>query len=107
MSAKGTDCNTMSANINPDMTPRRQAVLGLIIRSYVDRGIPVGSKMFVQSYGLDISAATIRNEMAALEDLGYLTHPHTSAGRTRPSRAIATSWSICWARPNCPYPNST
>ncbi|MCU0509864.1 MAG: HrcA family transcriptional regulator, partial [Anaerolineae bacterium] len=67
--------------MNPEMTPRRQAVLGLIIRSYVERGMPVGSKTFVQSYGLDISPATIRNEMAALEDMGYLTHPHTSAGR--------------------------
>jgi len=71
----------MSAKLNPDMTPRRQAVLGLVIRSYVERGTPVGSKMFVQSYGLDISPATIRNEMAALEDMGFLTHPHTSAGR--------------------------
>lgn len=67
--------------MNPDMTPRRQAVLGLIIRSYIERGMPVGSKTFVQSYGLDISPATIRNEMAALEEMGYLTHPHTSAGR--------------------------
>lgn len=71
----------MDARPNPDMTPRRQAVLGLIIRSYVERGLPVGSKTFVQSYGLEISAATIRNEMAALEDLGFLTHRHTSAGR--------------------------
>lgn len=71
----------VDSNPNPEMTPRRQAVLGLIIRSYVERGMPVGSKMFVQSYGLEISPATIRNEMAALEELGYLTHPHTSAGR--------------------------
>ncbi len=65
----------------PEMTPRRQAVLGLVIRAYIERGQPVGSKTFVATYGLDISAATIRNEMAALEDLGFLTHPHTSAGR--------------------------
>lgn len=71
----------MDAKPNPEMTPRRQAVLGLIIRSFVERGMPVGSKTFVQSYGLEISPATIRNEMAALEDLGYLTHPYTSAGR--------------------------
>jgi heat-inducible transcriptional repressor len=64
-----------------EMTPRRQAVLGLVIRSYIDRGQPVGSKAFVEGYGLDISPATIRNEMAALEGLGFLTHPHTSAGR--------------------------
>lgn len=64
-----------------EMTARRQAVLGLLVRSYIEKGLPVGSKAFVETYGLDISAATIRNEMAALEELGYLTHPHTSAGR--------------------------
>jgi heat-inducible transcriptional repressor len=64
-----------------EMTPRRQAVLGLLIRSYIDRGQPIGSKAFVEGYGLDISSATIRNEMAVLEELGFLTHPHTSAGR--------------------------
>jgi len=64
-----------------EMTARRQAVLGLVIRSYIERGQPVGSKSFVTHFGLDISPATIRNEMAALEEMGYLTHPHTSAGR--------------------------
>ena len=63
------------------MTPRRQAVLGLVIRSYIDAGLPVGSKAFVRTFGLEVSPATIRNEMAALEEMGYLTHPHTSAGR--------------------------
>ncbi len=55
--------------------------MGLVVRSYIEKGLPVGSKAFVETYGLDISAATIRNEMAVLEELGYLTHPHTSAGR--------------------------
>jgi len=64
-----------------EMTPRRQAVLGLVIRAYIEKGLPVGSKTFVESYGLGISSATIRNEMAALEEMGFLTHPHTSAGR--------------------------
>jgi heat-inducible transcriptional repressor len=64
-----------------EMTPRRQAVLGLVIRSYIDKGQPVGSKAFVEGYGLEISPATIRNEMAVLEELGFLNHPHTSAGR--------------------------
>jgi heat-inducible transcriptional repressor len=63
------------------MTPRRRAVLGLVIRSYIANAFPVGSKAFVAGYGLDVSPATIRNEMAALEEMGYLTHPHTSAGR--------------------------
>jgi heat-inducible transcriptional repressor len=66
---------------HPDMTPRRQAVLGLVIRSYIERGLPVGSRAFVENFALSISPATIRNEMAALEELGFLTHPHTSAGR--------------------------
>jgi heat-inducible transcriptional repressor len=65
----------------PELTLRRQVVLGLVIRSYVDKGLPVGSKAFVEGYGLEISAATIRNKMAALEEMGFLTHPHTSAGR--------------------------
>ena len=64
-----------------ELTLRRQAILGLVVRSYIEKGVPIGSKAFVESYGLNISPATIRNEMAALEELGYLTHPHTSAGR--------------------------
>ncbi len=64
-----------------EMTPRCQAILGLVIRTYVEKGTPVGSKMVVDSYGLKVSPATIRNEMAVLEEMGYLAHPHTSAGR--------------------------
>jgi heat-inducible transcriptional repressor len=64
-----------------EMTARRRAVLGLVIRSYIENELPVGSKAFVQGYGLGISPATVRNEMAVLEEMGYLTHPHPSAGR--------------------------
>jgi heat-inducible transcriptional repressor len=63
-----------------DLTPRQQLVLGLVIRDYVAAAQPVGSKT-IQEYGLGVSSATIRNEMAVLEDFGYLTQPHTSAGR--------------------------
>jgi len=63
------------------LTDRRQAVLGLVVRQYIATAIPVGSKTIVEQYGLGISSATIRNEMAYLEEQGYLTHPHTSAGR--------------------------
>lgn len=63
-----------------ELTPRQQLILGLIVREYVAGAQPVGSKA-VEGYGLGVSSATIRNEMAALEELGYLTHPHTSAGR--------------------------
>jgi heat-inducible transcriptional repressor len=64
-----------------DLTDRRQAVLGLVVRQYIATATPVGSRTIVEQYGLGISSATIRNEMAYLEEQGYLTHPHTSAGR--------------------------
>jgi heat-inducible transcriptional repressor len=64
-----------------ELTDRRQAVLGLVVRQYIATAMPVGSKTIVEQYGLGISSATIRNEMAYLEEQGYLTHPHTSAGR--------------------------
>ncbi len=63
------------------LNPRRQAVLAIVIQEYIASAQPVGSKMVVEEYGLKISPATIRNEMKALELQGYLTHPHTSAGR--------------------------
>ena len=74
-----------------ELTSRQQLILGLVIREYVasetenEDGIrrvqPIGSKMLVERYNLDLSPATIRNELARLEEQGYLTHPHTSAGR--------------------------
>jgi heat-inducible transcriptional repressor len=64
-----------------ELTDRRQAVLGLVVRQYITTATPVGSKTIVEQYGLGVSSATIRNEMAYLEEQGYLTHPHTSAGR--------------------------
>jgi heat-inducible transcriptional repressor len=64
-----------------DLTPRQQTILGLVIREYVARTHPISSRMLLDQYDLGISSATVRNEMARLEELGYLTHPHTSAGR--------------------------
>jgi heat-inducible transcriptional repressor len=64
-----------------ELTDRRQAVLGLVVRQYIATATPVGSKTIVEQYGLGVSSATIRAEMASLEEQGYLTHPHTSAGR--------------------------
>jgi len=60
---------------------RRGAVLRVIIREYVDKATPIGSEHLARAQVLGVSSATIRNEMAALEDEGYITHPHTSAGR--------------------------
>jgi len=64
-----------------ELNDRQRAVLGLVVKQYIETAQPVGSKAVVDQYGLGVSPATIRNEMALLEELGYLTHPHTSAGR--------------------------
>lgn len=63
------------------LTERRATILGLVVREYVQTAEPVSSKALVDRRGLDVSSATVRNEMARLEDEGYITHPHTSAGR--------------------------
>ncbi len=65
---------------------RRLAVLRAIVEDYVATHEPVGSKALVDRHNLGVSPATIRNDMAALEDEGYITHPHTSAGRVPTDR---------------------
>lgn len=60
---------------------RRLAVLRAIVEDYVATDEPVGSKALVERHGLGVSSATVRNDMAVLEDEGYITQPHTSAGR--------------------------
>ena len=68
-----------------DLTSRQQLILGLVVREYISTAQPVGSRT-IQNYGLGVSSATIRNEMATLEELGYLVQPHTSAGRVPTER---------------------
>ena len=63
------------------LTDRQRAVLALVVRQYTETAQPVGSKTVVEQYGLGVSPATIRNEMALLEEQGFLMHPHTSSGR--------------------------
>lgn len=60
---------------------RRLAVLRAIVEDYVATEEPVGSKALVERHGLGVSPATVRNDMAVLEEEGYITQPHTSAGR--------------------------
>ena len=64
-----------------DLGVRKSAVLHTVVEEYVRTGEPVGSETIAERAGLCVSSATIRNEMAALEELGFLSHPHTSAGR--------------------------
>jgi heat-inducible transcriptional repressor len=60
---------------------RKLAVLRAIVEDYVSTNEPVGSKALVERHSLGVSPATIRNDMAVLEEQGYITQPHTSAGR--------------------------
>jgi heat-inducible transcriptional repressor len=64
------------------LTARKREILRRVIEEYVATGQPVGSRALVERSGLDVSPSTVRGELAELEALGLLTHPHTSAGRT-------------------------
>ncbi len=64
-----------------ELTARQQAILAQVVQLYINLPTPVGSELIAQKLPMRSSSATVRNEMAVLEDLGYLTHPHTSAGR--------------------------
>ncbi len=63
------------------LTPRQRAVLRTVIEQHVSSGAPVGSKQVAGKAGLEFASSTIRYELARLEELGFLDHPHTSAGR--------------------------
>ncbi len=63
------------------LSDRRQRVLAALIHEYVLHAIPVGSRTLVDNYNLGVSPATVRNELSVLESSGYLSQPHTSAGR--------------------------
>ena len=69
-----------------ELTERQQEILRRVIEDYVATGQPVGSKALVERAALTVSPSTVRNELAELESLGLLTHPHTSAGRVPTER---------------------
>ena len=64
-----------------ELDERKIKILDAIIRNYLETGEPVGSRTISKYTDLNLSSATIRNEMADLEELGYILQPHTSAGR--------------------------
>jgi len=64
-----------------ELSDRKRAILQAIIEDYISTAEPVGSRNIAKNHDLGLSAATIRNEMADLEEMGYLDKPHTSAGR--------------------------
>lgn len=63
------------------LTERQEKILNLVVRNYIESGVPVGSKALVENSDLDVSSATVRNELSALGELGYVAQLHTSAGR--------------------------
>lgn len=63
------------------LTDRRQQVLRALIEEYIAHALPVGSRTIVEHYGLNVSSATVRNDLSALEEEGFIQQPHTSAGR--------------------------
>ncbi len=65
-----------------DIQIRKDRILAIVISRYIKTVSPVGSQFITEEYNLDVSPATVRNILADLEEEGYLTHPHTSAGRT-------------------------
>ncbi|MFZ1568429.1 MAG: heat-inducible transcriptional repressor HrcA [Thiolinea sp.] len=69
-----------------DLSERAQHLLKVLVEAYIADGQPVGSRTLAKRSGLDLSAATIRNVMADLEELGYIRSPHTSAGRVPTSQ---------------------
>lgn len=64
-----------------DLTDRQKFILTLVIHDFVQNSQPIGSQYLVEKYSLDLSPATVRNELAALDEAGFLSQPHTSAGR--------------------------
>jgi heat-inducible transcriptional repressor len=66
---------------NNELSERQRQVLRRVVEEYVESGQPVGSKNLVTRAGMSVSPSTVRSELAELERLGLLTHPHTSAGR--------------------------
>jgi heat-inducible transcriptional repressor len=71
---------------NPKLTPRKKQILRAIVDAHINCGEPVGSKYLSRDVNISASPATIRNEMAELEEMGYLVQPHTSAGRVPSER---------------------
>ncbi|KKR24430.1 MAG: hypothetical protein A3C27_03130 [Candidatus Levybacteria bacterium RIFCSPHIGHO2_02_FULL_39_36] len=71
-----------------DLTPRQIDILKNIVKEYIDTAQPIGSETLEKKFDLGVSPATIRNEMAEMVRLGYLSKPHSSSGRTPTSKAI-------------------
>jgi heat-inducible transcriptional repressor len=72
---------TLKGTTRPMLSDRRRIVLSALVEEYVRSAQPVASKQLVDNYDLRVSPATVRSELAALEEIGYVLQPHVSAGR--------------------------
>ena len=66
---------------------RKAAILSAVVAEYIETAVPVGSGHISSAPGVDVSSATVRNELVHLEEQGYLVKPHTSAGRIPTDKA--------------------
>ena len=64
-----------------ELSDRKKKILQLVVDDYIETAAPVSSKSITEKYMTSISSATVRSELSTLEELGYLSQPHTSAGR--------------------------
>src|SRR5579864_4468016 len=89
-SASASEPGTRGISTSPaveELTARRRmSILGTVVYEYIAVGEPVGSATLTQKYNLGVSPATVRAEMASLDEEGYLDQPHTSAGRVPSDR---------------------
>src|SRR5205823_14517595 len=85
--------------MEPELTSRQREILQRVVEDYVATGQPVGSKHLVEHSQLSVSSSTVRSELAELEGLGLLTHPHTSAGRIPTERGHRSYVDAPLARP--------
>ena len=81
MAARSTRPKARHEPARPELDPRRAAILEAVVSEYVGSASPVGSAHVTKAPGVNVSSATVRSEMVALEREGYLVQPHTSAGR--------------------------
>ena len=70
------------------LSDRKKKILCAVVDSYIDRATPISSNDIQQNYLAECSSATIRNELSALESMGYLIQPHVSAGRIPSEKAF-------------------
>src|SRR5699024_12710809 len=82
MSANNQKRKESEMQLGNELDERKRIILKAIIQTYLETGEPVGSRTISKYTDLNLSSATIRNEMADLEEIGLIRQPHTSAGRT-------------------------